>query len=184
MSESDAQGIRVQRKPCGECTITCVCLPEERRSKEKWWCFTRNVEKLVYHSDRCSSNILRDLEQLGLEAAGRLYKRAGDHGISEHQFRTLIREYNLAKRSWEPLGGPGKQVQLLPIKVCCTLALNRGARLVLEALGGKAPEAWEKQDRIAANEANGEVSLPLIRLSAVHCQCTEFSDSLCYISAR
>ena len=46
---------------------------------------------------------------------------------------------------------------MLPIKVCCALALNRGARAALDALGGTVPEAWEKADRIAANEANGEV---------------------------
>ena len=57
------------------------------------------------------------------------------------------------------MGGPGKQVQVLPIKVCCTLALNRGARNVLEALGGAVPEAWEKAERIAANEANDEVCM-------------------------
>jgi len=139
-----------------------VWIPEQRKIKEKWWIFTRELEKLVYDTDRCSSNVLRDLEQLGLEDAGRLYKRAGDHDITEHGWKELIRAYNSAKKSWEPLGGPGKQVQVVPIKVASTLALHRGARAVLEALGGTVPEAWVKADRVAENEANDEVLSSLL----------------------
>ena len=159
MAGEEQTDLRIQRRPYGNDggSITTVWLPEERIAKAKWWVFTRELEKLVYDTDRCSSNVLRDLEQLGLEDAGRLYKRAGDHGITEEGWKGLIRAYNSAKKSWDPMGGPGKQVQVLPIKVCCTLALNRGARAVLEALGGTVPEAWIKQDRIAENDANDEV---------------------------
>ncbi len=123
--------------------------------------FTRELEKLVYETNRCSSNVLRDLEQLGLEDAGRIYKRAQDHGITEEDWRTLISEYNRAKKVSDPLAGPAKQVQVLPIKVCCALALSRGSRAVLECLGGTVPEAWIKQDRIAENDANDEVIILL-----------------------
>ena len=73
------------------------------------------------------------------------------------QFKFLISSYNQMKRAYEPLGGPGKQCQLVPIKVACTLALSRGCREVLESLGGTVPEAWLKADRIAANAERGEV---------------------------
>lgn len=172
MSGGEESDLRIQRRSCGNdgAFITCVWIPEVRKSKEKWWVFTRELEKLVYGTDRCSSNVLRDLEQLGLEDAGRLYKRAGDHGITDLDWRTLISEYNRTKKASDPLAGPAKQVQLLPIKVCCALALSRGSRAVLEALGGTVPEAWEKADRIAQNDANDEVAMfPLP--CCVKCRC-------------
>lgn len=164
MAGAGEPALRVQRRQCGSdgATITCVWIPEQRKSKEKWWIFTRELENIIFGTGRSSSNILRDLEQLGLEDSGRIYKRAGDHGIAEEDWKDLIREYNSAKKRWEPLGGPGKQVQVLPIKVCCALALNRGARAVLESLGGTVPEAWVKADRVAENEANDEVLSSLL----------------------
>ena len=100
MSGNAARCLHTQRKPCGKDggTITCVWIPEERRSKEKWGCFTREVEKLVYGTDRCASNVLRDMEQLGLDGLGRLYKHVGNHGIMEADWKALIHQYNSMKK--------------------------------------------------------------------------------------
>lgn len=62
-------------------------------------------------------------------------------------------------RPIEPLSGPGKQCSLIPLKVTCTVALNRGSKVLLMALGGEkaVPEEWLRQERLAENEARGEV---------------------------
>ena len=96
------------------------------------------------------------------------------------------------KRTYEPLGGPAKQCQLVPIKAHChsthsypphnslhhtarikvaiAVALSRGSREVLEALGGNVPTAWvnadSKADRMAANDEQGEV--PFVCACVMH----------------
>ena len=81
----------------------------------------------------------------------------GDHGTTSTQWKDLLHEFNKAKKQIDPLCGPGKHFSAIPLKVAATLALNRGNRPLLEALGGDVPQAWIVADRIVANATQGEV---------------------------
>ena len=117
------------------------------REATRSWFFLEHAEpsspplSLTHFSKRRpSSNLLHDVEALGLEVCSpalcfkvytpsihgpplcqgstRLYRSAGDHGCSKQQLRGLICEYNTMKRcTFDPMGGPAKQCSLLPISV-------------------------------------------------------------------
>lgn len=148
---------RVIETDSGPHTLYLIKVPEESQAKLKWWCFIRQIEFLCCNTTKHSSNLLFDISQLELGHAVRQYKRQGDHGATPMQWKSLLVEFNKAKKEIDPLCGPGKQFAVLPLKVAATLALNRGNRALLEALGGDVPEAWIRADRIIENAAHGEV---------------------------
>jgi len=154
---------RVIETPAGPHTLFLIKVPERTQAKLKWWVFVRQVEFICCHTTKHSSNLLWDIDQLELTHAVRYYKKAsggedeGGHECTPAQFTAMLRVFNRAKREIDPLCGPGKHFACIPAKVAATLALNRGNRPLLEALGGQAPECWDRADRIAQNEVNDEV---------------------------
>ena len=157
--DDDEQGIEVQLRECGEHQIYLIKLPESSASRRKWWLFCRQLEYMLFETTANLSNLLHDLEALELTASVRHYRKAGDYGSNNYQHRALMSQFNKFKRSIEPLSGPGKQCSLIPLKVACTVALNRGNKMVLMALGGEkaVPEEWLRQERMAENAANHEI---------------------------
>jgi len=101
--------------------------------------------------------LLFDIAQLELTSSVRYYKKRGDHATTPAQWKALLVQFNKAKKQIDSLCGQGKQFAVVPLKVAATLALNRGNRHLLEALGGEVPEAWIRADRIVENAARGEV---------------------------
>lgn len=145
----------IYRSPEREDEILLVKLPERVPSRRKWWVFCRQLEHLTFDTPANLSNLLHDLEALELTAS----VRAGDFGTTGEQHKALMAEFKRFKRTIEPLSGPGKQCSLIPLKVACTVALNREDKAVLMALGGEkaVPEEWIRQERMAENEANDEI---------------------------
>ena len=139
-------------------SLVLVKPPEASASRCKWFVFTRQLEHLIFTSGKHSSNLHFDLAQLELSGSVRYMKRAGDHGTSAAQFKAIINAFNRARRAIDPLArNNATHCSIIPIKVAVTLALHRGKRPLLEALGGTVPESWTIADRIAENEARGEV---------------------------
>ena len=148
---------RVVETPSGPHTLYLIKVPERTQGRLKWWAFVRQIEFLCFSTSHHSSNLLWDLDQLELSHAVRYYKRAGDHECTRTQFQDMLRIFNKARREIDPLCGVAKHFSCIPAKVAATLALNRGNRPLLEVLGGQVPESWIRADRIAQNDANGEV---------------------------
>ena len=151
--------IQVQLRDCDGHQIRLIKLPENTRSRQKWWIFCRQLEYLIFETTANLSNLLHGLEALELTSSVRHYKRAGDFGTTQAQHKELLNQFNKFKRSVEPMSGPGKQCSLIPLKVGCTVALNRGKKDLLLALGGEkaVPEEWLRQERLAQNAAKGEI---------------------------
>ena len=81
------------------------------------------VEAILFGSDKHSSNLYFDVQELGMEMAVRHYDRAscGSFGMSQEAYKELMRIFNRFKREADPLCNPAKKTSLIPIRVAATL---------------------------------------------------------------
>jgi hypothetical protein len=142
--------IKFETRPCGAKSLRLVALSGRE------WVYTRQLDFLIFNTTTDASNLLHDLEDLGLETSVRHFVRAGDHGLLD--LRPLLADFNAMRRAEiDPMAGPARRCSLMPAKTAVTVALHRHRRDVLPALGGQVPEEWEREHRLAEAEASGEV---------------------------
>ena len=96
-------------------------LPERGGRRETSWCFSRNVEHLLWGTERSSSNLLHCLEEMRNEGCQRHLTRASfaDEGLCEEEFDALVALFNAMRRELDPLASSkGRVVTVIPKQVC------------------------------------------------------------------
>ena len=83
------------------------------------------------------------------------------HHLSQQEFKEVVRIFNTYRRTQDPLCGVAKKCSVLPVKVAATLAMTRGYKQLLTALGQPVPEEWERLARQQVHDAADEVDLVL-----------------------
>lgn len=127
------------------------------------------MESLLFGTmDRHSSNLWYDIQELGLESSTRVldsqsYQRCN---LSHSEFKEVIKIFNEYRRGLNPLCGVAKKCTVIPQKVAATLAMTRGHKQLLIALGQPVPDEWERLERQTQHAAEGETDLILDEMVA------------------
>ena len=141
-----------------------IRLPERGGRRRTLWVFSRQLEHLLFGTEQHGGNLHHTMEELNLTTAVRHYEKSTleEHNITVGEFSTLMGVFNEWKRTLDPLANKSaRKCALVPQKVACTVALARGSKEVLQALGGQVPEGWIVREKRAKDAAKGEYDLSL-----------------------
>ena len=122
-SDADAETLTHTRLTVEDAAVSLRVfrLPEIGGRRETSWCFSRNVEHLLWGTERSSSNLLHCLEEMRNEGCQRHLTRASfaDEGLSEEEFGALVTLFNTMRRELDPLASnKGRVVTVIPKQVC------------------------------------------------------------------